>query len=56
MHLRACRKIIAVYIKTMAVVHNGDSNLSKVAHPLIDRLILQNISKDTTISHPDRPY
>lgn len=49
-------KLIAVYIKAMAVVNDGDSRLSQVAHPPIDRMILQNISKDKTVEHPNRPY
>jgi hypothetical protein len=48
-------KLIAVYIKSMVVVNNGESNLSRVAHPPIDRMILQNISKDKLIIHPNRP-
>lgn len=49
-------KLIAVYIKSMIVVQNVQSKLSNVAHPPIDRIILQNISKDTSINHPNRPY
>lgn len=49
-------KLIAVYIKSMVVVNNGDSMLSFVAHPPIDRIILQNISKDKSINHPNRQY
>jgi hypothetical protein len=47
-------KLIAVYIKSMVVVKNGHSNLSEVAHPPIDRLILQNISKDKTFNYHNR--
>lgn len=49
-------KLIAVYIKSMVVVNNEHCGLSKVAHPPIDRFILQNVSKDKTIEHPNRPY
>jgi len=47
-------KLLAVYIKSMVVVHNAQSKLSKVAHPPIDRITLQNISKDKNIDHPNR--
>jgi len=40
----------------MIVVKNGQSNLSEVAYPPIDRVILQNISNDKTIKHPNRPF
>jgi hypothetical protein len=36
-------KLIAVYIKSMVVVNDGKSKLAEVAHPPIDRMILQNI-------------
>jgi len=49
-------KLIAVYIKSMTIVRKEQSSLSEVAHPPIDRMILQNISKDKTIKHPNRPY
>lgn len=49
-------KLIAVYIKAMIVVNRGDSKLSEVAHPPIDRMILQNISKDKSIKHPNRQH
>lgn len=39
-------KIIAIYIKTIAVVRDsGKSNLAKIAHPPIDRILLTNASK-----------
>jgi hypothetical protein len=47
-------KLLAVYIKSMVVVRNGRSNLSVVAHPPIDRMILQNISKDKNIKHQNK--
>jgi hypothetical protein len=47
-------KLVAVYIKSMIVVRNGQSNLSSVAHPPIDRIILKNISKDNNINHANR--
>jgi len=49
-------KLLAVYIKSMIVIINGDRKLAEVAHPPIDRIILQNISKDKGIKHPHRPY
>jgi len=49
-------KLIAVYIKSMITVKNGNSKLSEVAHPPIDRMILQNISRDKTIKHANRQY
>jgi hypothetical protein len=47
-------KLLAVYIKSMIVVRNGQSKLSAVAHPPIDRMILKNISNDEGIKHPNR--
>ena len=47
-------KLLAVYIKSMIVVQNDQNKLSDVAHPPIDRIILQNISKDENIEHPNR--
>ena len=38
-------KIIAVYLKTSAVIRNPDSVLGRVAHPPIDRILLQNLTK-----------
>ena len=39
-------KIIAIYIKTISVVRDsGISNLSKIAHPPIDRILLTNAGK-----------
>jgi hypothetical protein len=49
-------KLIAVYIKSMIVVQNDQTALSIVAHPPIDRMILQNISKDKSINHQNRMY
>ena len=49
-------KLIAVYIKSMIIVQNNQTPLSAVAHPPIDRMILQNISKDKSINHPNRMY
>ncbi len=40
-------KIIAIYIKTIAVIrYSGMGNLSKIAHPPIDRILLTNANKD----------
>ena len=37
-------KIIAIYIKTIAVIRNsGKGNLARIAHPPIDRIMLTNI-------------
>lgn len=49
-------KLIAVYIKSMIVLQNKQTALSNIAHPPIDRMILQNISKDKSINHPNRMY
>ncbi len=39
-------KIIAIYIKTIIVVRDsGVSNLAKIAHPPIDRILLTNAGK-----------
>lgn len=47
-------KLLAVYIKSMIVVQNKQNALSRVAHPPIDRITLQNISKDSSIIHTKR--
>jgi len=40
-------KIIAIYIKTIIVIRDsGKSNLAKIAHPPIDRILLTNAHKD----------
>lgn len=44
-------KLVAIYIKSMIVVRNGQSKLSTVAHPPIDRIVLKNICRDKTINH-----
>lgn len=49
-------KLIAVYLKAMIIIKNPESELSFVVHPLITRNMLQNISKDKTIKHPNRMY
>lgn len=38
-------KIIAVYIKTVYILSEPDSALSRVAHPPIDRILLKNLEK-----------
>jgi hypothetical protein len=39
-------KIIAIYIKTSKVIRDsGLSNLSKIAHPPIDHILLENLNK-----------
>ncbi len=47
-------KLVAVYIKSMIVVQNDGNSFSSVAHPPIDRILLQNISKDKTICHRNK--
>jgi len=47
-------KLVAVYIKSMIVVQNDGNSLSNVVHSPIDRILLQNISKDKTIRHPNK--
>lgn len=47
-------KLLAVYLKSMIVVQVKASSLSDVAHPPIDRIILQNISKDKDVHHPNK--
>jgi hypothetical protein len=47
-------KLVAVYLKSMIVVQNDGNRLSDVAHPPIDRILLQNISKDKAITHPHK--
>jgi hypothetical protein len=47
-------KLLAVYLKSMIIVQDNSSGLSDVAHPPIDRIILQNISKDKNINHPHK--
>ncbi|MBU3676573.1 MAG: hypothetical protein FGM54_05240 [Chitinophagaceae bacterium] len=40
-------KIIAIYIKTAVIIPNkGKKELSKVAHPPIDRILLSNLKKE----------
>ena len=47
-------KLLAVYLKSMIVVQVSPNRLSEVAHPPIDQIILQNISKDKDIRHPNK--
>ncbi|MFM9947218.1 MAG: hypothetical protein ACKV1O_04705 [Saprospiraceae bacterium] len=39
-------KIIAIYIKTVYVMVDPDSAISKVAHPPLDRILLTNLKKE----------
>ena len=40
-------KVVAVYLKSMVVVgRDCDSALARIAHPPIDRIVLQGIAKD----------
>ncbi len=45
-------KLIGVYIKSMVVMPALDSGIAKIAHPPVDRILLQNLSKDEQIEHP----
>jgi hypothetical protein len=49
-------KLLAIYLKSMIVVQDNRKSLANVAHPPIDRNILQNISKDETVNHSHKPY
>ena len=49
-------KLLAIYLKSMIVVQDNPKGLADVAHPPIDRIILQNMSKDDTIEHSHKPY
>ena len=42
-------KLVAIYVKAMVVVCDSDCELSKVAYPPIDGLILKSISKDRAL-------
>ncbi len=45
-------KLIAVYLKSMVIIGAPNSNLAKVAHPPIDRILLQNLSRAKEIKSP----
>jgi hypothetical protein len=48
-------KLVAVYLKTMIVLGPlGDCDLAQVAHPPIDSILLQGISKATDIASPNQ--
>jgi hypothetical protein len=47
-------KLLAIYLKSMIVVQDNPKGLADVAHPPIDSIILKNIYKDETISHPHK--
>lgn len=47
-------KLIAIYIKSMLVVQCDLGQCANVAHPPIDRILLQNIAKDKNINHPHK--
>jgi hypothetical protein len=49
-------KLIAIYIKAMIVIQDTQNGLADVAHPPIDSIILQNISRDKAIDHPHKAY
>jgi hypothetical protein len=40
-------KIVAIYLKTAVVIRDsGESHLSKIIHPPIDRILLTNLKKE----------
>jgi hypothetical protein len=49
-------KLLAVYLKSMIVVQDNRNDLADIVHPPIDRIILQNISKNKDINHPHKRY
>lgn len=42
-------KLVAVYLKSMVVLPNLDSEEAAYIHPPIDRILLQNIAKDPAV-------
>jgi hypothetical protein len=45
-------KMIAIYLKTVVVLPGaGESSLCDVIHPPIDRILLQNIARATSLKH-----
>lgn len=49
-------KLLAIYLKSMIVVREDSNDLLTIIHPPIDRIVLQNISKDDSIVHPNKKY
>lgn len=49
-------KLIAVYLKSMIVVQENPNSIANIIHPPIDRIVLQGISKDDNIVHPNKQY
>lgn len=49
-------KLLAIYLKSMIVVQDNPNGLADIIHPPIDRIVLQNISKDRGINHPHKKY
>lgn len=48
-------KLVAVYLKSMVIMEpHANSTLASVAHPPIDRILLQNLSRSPEIVNPDR--
>ncbi len=45
-------KLVAVYLKSIVVLGDLDSNISKVAHPPIDGILLKNLARSPNIVHP----
>lgn len=50
-------KLVAVYIKSMVVLGGAsNSNLASVAHPPVDRILLQQLAKDDLVSKEQRAF
>ena len=47
-------KLIAVYIKTMVVMQDPDSDLSRIAHPPVDGFLLDGLRSDSRFSSSSR--
>ena len=39
-------KLVAVYLKTMIVIPDPESVFAAIAHPPVDRILLQNLARD----------
>jgi hypothetical protein len=40
-------KLVAVYLKTMIVIPDPESVFASIAHPPVDRILLQNLARDS---------
>jgi len=49
-------KLIAIYLKSMIVVQDNPDSLVSVIHPPVDRIVLQGISRDENIHHPNKKH